>query len=52
MNDARRNGRVDLEYYVHWIIFWAVVMGAIGIILQFVRYGGLMESGSIGPTGE
>ena len=44
--------KIDTEYIVHWIIFIAMVIGVLGIIIQLVRYGAVMESGSIGPTGE
>lgn len=43
--------RVDVEYLVHWLIFAAVVMAVIGALIQFYRFGGLVESGSIGPAG-
>lgn len=47
----RRKPKFDLEYIVHWIIAISIVMGIFGVLLQFIRFGGLVESGSIGPTG-
>jgi hypothetical protein len=41
--------RFDQEYWVHWILFLAVVAGVAGILLQIIRYGNVVESGSIGP---
>lgn len=48
----RKPYRFDVEYYVHWILFIALAMGILGAIIQLVRYGAIVESGSIGPTGE
>lgn len=47
----KKKPKIDLEYIVHWIIFISVVMGVVGVIGQFIRFGALVESGSIGPTG-
>ena len=41
-----------LEYLVHWLIAIAIVIGVAGAIVQFIRYGDMVESGSIGATGE
>jgi len=47
----KKKPKFDLEYIVHWILFICLVMGVVGAIIQFIRWGGLVESGSIGPTG-
>lgn len=44
--------RFDVKSYVHWILFIALAMGILGASIQLVRYGAILESGSIGPTGE
>jgi hypothetical protein len=48
---TRPSPKLDIQYVVHWILFVALIMAAVGIGLQFYRYGGVMESGSIGPAG-
>lgn len=47
----KRKPKFDLEYIVHWLIAISIVLGVVGMILQFYRFGGLVEPGSIGPTG-
>lgn len=48
-SDMKR--KPDIAYYVHWIIAIAVVSGVLGAIIQFIRFGTIVESGDIGPTG-
>ncbi|HLP99231.1 MAG TPA: hypothetical protein VK149_12390 [Sideroxyarcus sp.] len=43
--------KIDWTYYVHWLIFWCAVAGVLGIIIQLIRYGSIVESGGIGPAG-
>lgn len=47
----KRKPKFDFAYIVHWLIALAVVAGVLGIVLQLVRWGTIVESGSIGPTG-
>lgn len=47
----KKKPKIDWTYYVHWLIFWCVVMGVVGLLLQLIRFGTLVESGDIGPTG-
>ena len=42
----------DLQYVVHWILFVAVALGILGAVLQFIRFGGLVEPGNTGPAGQ
>lgn len=44
--------RFDTARLVGWILFAAVVMAVVGIAVQLYRFGAVMESGSIGPTGQ
>lgn len=47
----KRKPKFDIEYIVYWIIAISIVMGIFGMLIQLYRFGGLVESGSIGPTG-
>jgi hypothetical protein len=48
---VKRKPKIDLEYITHWLIYFAIVAGIVGGIIQVIRWGGIVESGSIGPTG-
>lgn len=48
MNKSNQRLKIDTGYWVHWLIFAAVVMAVLGSLLQWAKYGGLVESGSIG----
>lgn len=41
----------NLEYIVHWIIAIAVVMGILGAVIQFLRYGDIIEPGNTNGFG-
>jgi len=47
----RKPFRFDVTYYVHWILFVAALIAVIGIVVQVVRFGDVIEPGSIGPAG-
>lgn len=47
----KRKPKLDLECIVHWLIGIAVAAGALGLLLQIVRWGTIVEAGSIGPAG-
>jgi hypothetical protein len=42
--------KIDIQYMVHWILFVALLMAVVGIGIQLIRYGAVMESGSMGPA--
>lgn len=43
----KRKPKFDLQYIVHWIIGIAVAAGALGLLLQVVRFGAIMEAGGV-----
>jgi hypothetical protein len=48
----KRKPKFDLQYLVHWIIGIAVAAGALGLLLQVVRLGAIMEAvGVTRPAG-
>jgi MFS superfamily sulfate permease-like transporter len=44
---AVKNKKTDSEYYVHWAVFLFLAMGAGGILLQVLRFGAIVEFGSV-----
>lgn len=43
--------KIDPEQIVHWIIAISVALGAFGLVVQLIRYGGLVEPGNTGNFG-
>ena len=40
----------DLQYVVHWIIVIAIFLGVAGSIVQFFRYGDIIQPGGTGTS--
>lgn len=48
----KKKPKTDLEYIVHWLIALSVVVGILSAIVQFIRYGGITETGTTGNFGQ
>ena len=47
----KKKPKFDAAYITHWLIAAAIASGLLGALVQVIRWGGIVESGSIGPTG-
>lgn len=36
-----------MEKFVHWLIFFAIVCGVLGAIVQFIRFGAITQGMSV-----
>lgn len=43
--------KLDITKTVHWTIAVCCALGVVGAVIQLIRWGSIVESGSIGPIG-
>lgn len=51
MRNQRPKRKLNITEAVHWLIAACILMGAVGAVIQLIRWGHIVESGGIGPTG-
>jgi hypothetical protein len=51
MRNRIQKRKTNSAEIVHWILFVCFAMGVLGIVIQLIRFGAIVESGDIGPSG-